>query len=457
MIKNKSLSRYKTKTKTKTKTENRHVNRHGTFTRIKTKLNNLKRKQNNVNGTTYIISECYNKKLNKLYTDYLRKYLSKLNFTENTIQKESDIRNLEKLNKSNKSNKSNKLKNKGKIFEKPLEKSCKIIMNLPLSSKLINTNIVFIWQSQIDKSYDSRMYKINGYLINMLNDSKLDCVNDKFVLYSNMMLNCPDVCNKHMAKTFKLNEKSKYKFYKNNMNYYILRPIDSYAGKDILYISNELELNNAIKFYNTHKNYSGKLYQNNVIASEYIMNPLLFKGYKFHLRMYYMVSYIDNILNSFFMPEGDILTADKPYTIDKPFTKVIHDTHQTSSSDDYLFPKDLEFNEIINLNDIIEQMKNILKCITKIINKDNNNNNTWLYNNQKNGFSIMGVDFMIDNTGRVILIEINKKTGFGYNKKENDVVFSNNFFKWINEVILEPTFKYKDQTYARKHSTYLQI
>ena len=49
------------------------------------------------------------------------------------------------------------------------------------------------------------------------------------------------------------------------------------------------------------------------------------------------------------------------------------------------------------------------------------------------------------------------KPGFGYNNRKNDITFSKYLFDWINKTILEPTYKYKDQYYARKHKTYLDI
>ena len=137
--------------------------------------------------------------------------------------------------------------------------------------------------------------------------------------------------------------------------------------------------------------------------------------------------------------------------------KAVHDTHQTSSNDDYFFPQDLKpflVEHNIKLDDLISQMRDIMKCVSRIIKEDSN---AYLYENQENGFYISGIDFMIDDTGKVILIEVNEKPGFGYNKPINDIKWSSTFFTFINEVILEPTFKYKDQLIARKHNTYLDI
>ena len=401
-------------------------------TKVKTKSSARTTKQNNPkNSNSFVIIECWNDKFNYLKTDKLRIYLKNLKMIEDNSIRNNDLATLKKLHKSITNNCKNQL-----LLHK---------LN-PLSSiKYIN----FIWQTAVENVLYKRMYKLNCYLTNIIAVEKLKCVTNKGLLFKNISKLEPNIAKKHLADTFVINNYSKYDF--ANDKYYILRPVESFAGKDILYVSSRMELNNAIKFYNTNKNNKGIVYGSNVIASHYIINPLLFRGYKFHLRMYLIISYIDKIFNSFFLEEGDILTADKPYNTDKPFLKAVHDTHQTSSNDDYFFPKDLPN---VNSDSFIKQMREIMKCVSRIIKEDSNN---YLYENQENGFYVSGIDFMIDDTGKVILIEVNEKPGFGYNKPINDIKWSAKFFKWINDVILEPTFKYKDPYIARKHHTYLDI
>jgi hypothetical protein len=292
-------------------------------------------------------------------------------------------------------------------------------------------------------------------MINIINNSKLHFISDKNTLYDNMHRYCPKICSKHMAKTFKINEFDKY-IGLNTISYYILRPNDSFSGEGILYISSKDELTDAIEYYKKTKNYKGIIYGNNVIASEYIINPLLFKGYKFHLRMYYLISYINSEFNSFLYDDyGKILTAGNPYNIKKPFTKDVHDTHAKYSFEDNSFPKDFNENTIsdnfVSPNHIIKQMRDILKGVSIILKQSKGQ---WLYENQQHGFHILGIDFMIDINGNVFLIECNTAPGFGYSNSDNSHIFSQNIFKWINETILEPYYK---KTNARKHNTYLHL
>ena len=380
----------------------------------KTKNNFYKQQNHNKNFSTYIISECYNDNLNKLKTDKLRYYLKHLNLFEDSSIKNNDLKTLKKMHKQL----TNNFKNQVLLY-----KSNPINYN-----DLISKHPQFIWFSSIEKTLDKRMYKLNCFLTNIIAVEKLHCVTNKSLLYENISKSFPQIKYQHLADTFPINDLSKYNF--NNNRHYILRPIDSFSGKDIFYVSSRPELIKALNFYKTTKNHKGVLYGSKAIASEYIINPLLFKGYKFHLRMYLIISYIYKIYNSFFMEEGDILTADKSYTTEKPFLKSVHDTHQTSSNNDYFFPKDLKTDKPdIDCNDLISQMRNIMICVSKIIKKDPND---FLYENQANGFYITGVDFMVDHTGNVILIEVNEKPGFGYNKPINDINWSAKFFSFIN-------------------------
>ena len=79
---------------------------------------------------------------------------------------------------------------------------------------------------------------------------------------------------------------------------------------------------------------------------------------------------------------------------------------------------------------------------------------SWLYDNQKNGFHILGIDFMVDTTGRVFLIECNALPGFSYTSKSLSHAFSKSLFKWINDTVLEPWFI---GTNPKTHPTYLVI
>ena len=101
-----------------------------------------------------------------------------------------------------------------------------------------------------------------------------------------------NIVKKYIPTTCNISDKKAYDFPK----WYILRPIDSFAGSDIIYINNIEDLNKAIEYYNKTKNYKNIFYQDNVIASEYISNPLLFRAVRI-LNAGFMYKMIYKLIN----------------------------------------------------------------------------------------------------------------------------------------------------------------
>jgi len=406
-------------------------------------------KKTNKSSKTYIIVKCLNSINNNkvLHLDVLEKHLNKLGIQQHTAKRIIDKLDYAYL-------KQNKF---------PIEKYCNEKLNLPSISKLNIKYCNFMWIDQINNIINTRYYNIKKYLINTIYKKKLDLIYNKSELYNNFKLQSPKDAKLYMADTFNILEKDKYEF--NGHNHYILRPIDSFGGKNIFYISNINELEEAIEHYKKPSidNFD-IIHSNNVIASKYIINPYLFQGKKFHIRIHYMISYIEGVFNSFLFDTGLIYTGKELYDIDKPFTKDKHDTHLKSTDNDYYYPKDLEKYDNIKHNknkiDLVKFHKDIIticKTLSKIL---INNKIPYTYNNNTdmNGFKLLGIDIMIDADKMLpVLIECNILPGYAFKHTENSAKFSNIFFKWINDVILEPTFKYKDQYIARKHPTYINI
>ena len=394
----------------------------------------------------YYIVKCYNKDDELIY-DYLETHLKRLGVMPDTkainVIKSMDIT----------------------LFKQkhiPLNTYCNYDNNirlLPFNKQLVNADCFFL--SSINNTINKRFYNYYKYVSNIANMSTIFNIINKYNLVKNITDINPIIAKNNLALTFKINEFNKYEFPK----WYILRPIDSFGGNDIRYINTQKELNDAIAFYNTHKNYKDRNYYNEVIASEYISKPLLFHNKKFHLRLYLMITINikgnikgnikdDNyIFKSFLWDNGKILTARDNFNMNKPFTRDTHDTHVKSTLDDYMYldyfnnqnlQTSLDINatftqtEYKHLWDNISAVCNIISTILE------QNKKQLIYPNEQNLYYIFGLDVMIRNNLDVVLLEVNEQPGAGFKHDKNRDAFSKTYFQWINDKFLEPLFKNKD-------------
>ena len=264
-------------------------------------------------------------------------------------------------------------------------------------------------------------YNISTNLSNELIEINKKIKNKKN-LYFEMLKNNPEICKKYLCETFMLKDIT------NIDSIYILRPFNlSGGGKNIFIVQNTKELNNIKK----------KIDVNNYIASKYIMNPLLFKDKKFHLRVSFMITYINDNIDYSIFKHIRILQAKLPYKNEDFFNKDIHDSHVSSTDDDYLFYN--EFKNILNYNDIIYQIKLVINECFNLIKSEVKS-----YPESKNAFEIFVCDFMITDDYIVKLLEVNHgDIGYNFlNIKNNNIslLFNKNFFGWIFNKSILPIF-----------------
>jgi len=393
----------------------------------------------------YFIVDCKYDNLD-LDNKYLEKHLQKLGLQPDNVMVDIEMEN-------------KKLARQHGISYKDFCNQKKKV-NLPSIKQNIQAD-VFFYKIRTNMFLNKRFYKYEKFLLNILNLNYNQTI-DKDVIYENIQKIDSELAQKYFIETFPINKFEKYNLPGN----YILRPINSFGGVDILYINSKSELDNALAYYKKTKNYKGNIYGNNVVSSEFITNLLTFKEKKFHLRMYYIISVINGVVNSFLCKEGEIFTAKDKYDLNKPFTKEIHDTHGTSTDNDYFFPKDFTNDNLgINIttkqnnkinNEIYKKCKIMCSGITKALNKEHQKS-SFLYPNQKNGYQIFGLDILIRDNLEPILIECNDSPGFRTNYSSNNDKLSKIIYGWINEVVLEPLFKYNDSYRIRKHNTYIHI
>jgi hypothetical protein len=185
-----------------------------------------------------------------------------------------------------------------------------------------------------------------------------------------------------------------------------------------------------------------------------------------------MVAILEGEVSCFLLDNGKIITAAESYNLDIPFRKDVHDTHFGSTDADYFFPTDLTQENISSLkkdsygedefdtNTILHGIREIAKGLSNVVvGISKGKPNSLLYENQRNGYYIYGLDILVKDNLEPVLVECNNQVGFSCHTEENRKELSKIIYGWINETILEPLFKHpgKATSNARKHRTYISI
>ena len=305
----------------------------------------------------------------------------------------------------------------------------------------VGTKPALIWygidENPINYSLIAQHFTTLAYVGNKIGN--LDSINDKQLLYFNMKKYFPNEYLNFMPRSFSLTKNIKY----NSGNIYIARPINeinqntgkqrmAYAGKDILYITNQSTMNTAIKLLDKY---------NNVLISEYIRNPLLFNGKKFHLRIAFLITYYNSVLKTYLFDDSIFITAKLPFELDHFDNMDIHDTHFKSSEHNKIFPYDFNYETIgkpINHNiieNILSDVREIMRKVSVVL----GNNLNEIYPNLKNSFQVVGIDIMITDDFQPIFIESNNNPGFATDYGAG-IDWQKNFFDFIDRNALSPIF-----------------
>jgi mRNA (guanine-N7-)-methyltransferase len=175
---------------------------------------------------------------------------------------------------------------------------------------------------------------------------------------------------------------------------WIWRPEGGWSGAGVHVIDSAATLKTVWEGFKSKKK--------RALISKYIMNPLLIDGFKFHVRIYMIVVSTPEGKRAAIYKRGIIALSKKPYEA-RDFGNVdIHDTHINDKSRHYPddFPGDIQSFKtqmITILNSYFTKAQDDIK---------------W-YPESNAGYELYGCDFMIDKEGKVYLIEINSKPGFG--------------------------------------------
>jgi len=288
--------------------------------------------------------------------------------------------------------------------------------NVSIANAFRRRDVVGImWQDAVKHKYDHRCYHVKSIIKNVIQNT--ENITNKDKLYENMTSYYPDLqcfAKQWSSSEIRIIDPSKP---------LIVKPVGfgAFAGSGIRVVSNMQEFRDAIA--SIHKN-------QRVVICEYITNPLLLSSLeykKFHLRMYLGIAAGANFkwsLASF----GKIITAAKPYENSNFDNPAIHDTHMKSTVRNLYYPDDLSV-DWNNVHLLDKQMIEIAKCAAELMRYT-----AASYPESKYGFQIYGMDFLITDEYKVILLEINHHCGFldvtGNPKDKLYSEFSQKLFQW---------------------------
>lgn len=271
----------------------------------------------------------------------------------------------------------------------------------------------------------NKFYETNFNLLNNFQLTKY--IEDKFNLFVNMEMYFTEFYNKNYPKSFMLLQYHKWEDLKNEL--YIARPIEGEAGHDIIVIDNKANFQKTQKILMNPK-YSG------ISLTQYVKNPLLFNGHKMHLRVYFAITLINNVFNSYLLDEGCIYIAKNKYKNEDWNNKDIHDTHFGNSRRALYFPDDLYKNTKIqnetSYQIIYNKMCEHLEYVSKIASI-----NIYQYETTKNTFEVFGIDFLIKDDLTVFIMELNARY-VGYEAAKNNEHLIHKYFDWIDDIAIKP-------------------
>ena len=114
--------------------------------------------------------------------------------------------------------------------------------------------------------------------------------------------------------------------------------------------------------------------------------------------------------------------------------KYTTDTHLTTIDGIIEFPRDFPSSGcVVDAQGVFQQMKDCLCATSRVCAPTFR-----IYKESDSAFEVFGVDFMVTSEGKVVLIEVNFKPGYGAMKKKPSMLY-NNVYNFI--LASQPDFK----------------
>jgi len=195
---------------------------------------------------------------------------------------------------------------------------------------------------------------------------------------------------------------------------WILKANWGWQGKGNRIVTNQGEMDDAIAELKISQSETGtsRPSDTEIIASEYIRDPMLYHGFKFHVRIYVIVLVTEREKKVWVKNTGLIAPAGEKY-VDKDYENAnIHDSHFGKNPTLIgKFPRDLPGADPNRINIILTDA---FECLLPHVNK---------YPETKNQYDLYAIDIMLTVEGVPKILEINRfPASLKEDKYKNDQV-----------------------------------
>ncbi len=243
-----------------------------------------------------------------------------------------------------------------------------------------------------------------------------------------------------------------------NGQVYIFKPVSGFSGKGIKVVDNREELikyieeiqKDIIRKDGKKKESNGKKSKpktsapltfkfdksyNVWVIQDYIKNPLLINGYKFHMRVFLLIyCNVNGKVEAYYSRKCPIANAREKYVYGDFNNVNIHDTHfRDADVSKYIFPDDIPDKSMVNKlhGDIVECLSFVFKNIANAVG---------CYSECKACYEIFGCDFMITDTYELKLLEINTKISLKVPGAGISIPFLKYLMKSIYSIVIDECF-----------------
>ncbi len=263
--------------------------------------------------------------------------------------------------------------------------------------------------------YKDLLYKYpESELLNINDEIKNYQIANKNFLFENMKIKYPEIYKKYFPEQYNINlntiDITSFKKIIGN-NTWFLKPVYGFRSSGIIVFDNfnsfKDSIENLKKKFDCSNEDIWKKNCNYIISKD--IKPMLFKNKKFHFRVYFICTNINDKKNFYIFDRFEIFTAKNKYDPNKIKDPNIWDSSRKNTDNNYHFPDDYEKNlkkiKCNNCKTLINDIKYLFKHVKELVTNK-------CHLKSKNCYEIYGADIMVSEDGQLKILEINSRTGY---------------------------------------------